>query len=63
MVAASAVLGRAVSQSDLGSVPLPQAILIFADGRYSLSGGLLGGTLGYNWQRGGWVYGIESDFS
>jgi len=51
------------SQSDPGSVPLPQAILILADGRYTLSGGLLGGTLGYNWQRGGWVYGIEGDFS
>jgi outer membrane immunogenic protein len=33
------------------------------DGLYSVQGGLLGGTLGYNWQKGPWVYGVEGDFS
>ena len=34
-----------------------------ADGSYSLSGGILGGTLGYNWQQGPWVFGVEGDYS
>lgn len=25
-------------------------------------GGLIGGTVGYNWQTGSWVYGVEGDF-
>jgi outer membrane immunogenic protein len=33
------------------------------DGHYSTRGGLVGGTLGYNWQTGPWVYGVEGDFS
>jgi outer membrane immunogenic protein len=32
------------------------------DGHYSVGGGLIGGTLGYNWQRGRWVFGIEGDY-
>lgn len=50
-------------QTDPGSVPLPRANLIPADGRYDVSGGLVGGTLGYNWQRGSWVYGVEGDLA
>lgn len=34
-----------------------------ADGHYSVSGGLAGGTLGYNWQNGPWVFGLEGDYS
>jgi outer membrane immunogenic protein len=34
-----------------------------ADGHYAANGGLLGGTLGYNWQKGSFVYGAEGDFS
>jgi outer membrane immunogenic protein len=34
-----------------------------ADGHFSVSGGLIGGTLGYNWQRGPWVFGLEGDYS
>lgn len=30
---------------------------------YDISGGLFGGTLGYNFQSGPWVYGPEGDFS
>src|ERR1700683_2167801 len=33
------------------------------DGNYRLRGGLLGATLGSNWQKGLWVYGLEGDFS
>jgi outer membrane immunogenic protein len=33
------------------------------DGSYRLRGGLIGGTLGYNWQRGPWVFGLEADYS
>jgi outer membrane immunogenic protein len=34
-----------------------------ADGSYSVSGGILGGTLGYNWQQGPLVFGVEGDYS
>jgi opacity protein-like surface antigen len=34
-----------------------------ADGSYDVQGGLIGGTLGYNWQQGPWVFGIEGDYS
>lgn len=50
-------------QTDPGPVPLPVANLETEDGHYAVRGGLVGGTLGYNWQRGGWVYGIEGDAS
>ena len=36
---------------------------VTADGRYHLSGGLVGGAVGYNWQQGRFVYGIEGDGS
>lgn len=28
---------------------------------FHVSGGLVGGTVGYNWQAGNWVYGLEGD--
>ncbi len=34
-----------------------------ADGSYAVSGAILGGTLGYNWQQGPWVFGVEGDYS
>lgn len=34
-----------------------------ADGSYSPSGGVFGGTLGYDWQQAHWVLGIEADYS
>jgi outer membrane immunogenic protein len=37
--------------------PLPR------DGHYTVRGGLIGGTLGYNWQAGPWVFGLEGDYS
>jgi len=30
-------------------------------GGFDLSGGLVGGTAGYNWQTGAWVFGLEGD--
>lgn len=50
-------------QTDPGAVPLPDAQLLNFDGHYSVRGGMVGGTLGYNWQGEGWVYGIEGDMS
>jgi outer membrane immunogenic protein len=32
-------------------------------GGFNLSGGLIGGTIGYNWQTGPWVFGLEGDAS
>jgi outer membrane immunogenic protein len=34
----------------------------FSSGDFDLSGGLVGGTLGYNLQTGVWVWGLEGDF-
>jgi outer membrane immunogenic protein len=28
---------------------------------FDVSGGLIGGTIGYNWQAGNWVFGLEGD--
>jgi outer membrane immunogenic protein len=33
----------------------------FASGGFNNSGGVLGGTVGYNWQNGATVYGLEGD--
>ncbi len=30
---------------------------------YNVNGGLVGGTVGYNWQAASWVFGIEGDWS
>jgi outer membrane immunogenic protein len=35
----------------------------FNSGTYNTSGGLIGGTLGYNWQSGATVFGVETDLS
>lgn len=35
----------------------------FSSGHYDTSGGVIGGTLGYNWQTGPVVLGVETDFS
>ena len=32
-----------------------------SSGSFDVSGGLVGGTLGYNWQTGPWVVGLEGD--
>ena len=35
----------------------------FSSGRYNTKGAIAGATLGYNWQKGRYVYGIETDLS
>jgi outer membrane immunogenic protein len=37
--------------------------VVTTDGKYDLSGGLVGGSIGYNFQSGRTVYGIEADAS
>jgi len=32
-------------------------------GPFDIDGGLVGGTVGYNWQAGNWVFGVEGDYS
>src|SRR5260370_36626964 len=49
-------------QTDPGIAP-PPVVIDLGSGHFSLNGGLLGGTLGYNWQKGPWVFGLEGDFS
>jgi outer membrane immunogenic protein len=34
----------------------------FDTGNFNVNGGLIGGTLGYNWWFDGWVVGLEGDF-
>ena len=34
-----------------------------ADGHYHISGAVVGGGLGYNWQNGPWVAGLETDLA
>lgn len=51
-------------QTDPGiAPPPPPPPPDIGDGHYSVRGGLIGGTLGYNWQTGPWVFGLESDLS
>jgi outer membrane immunogenic protein len=55
------------NQTDPGIVicdPLITECLAGAgDGSYAVHGGMIGGTLGYNWQNGPWVFGVEGDYS
>ena len=41
--------------------PLITALGVSTTGNYKVSGALLGATLGYNYQAGSWVFGIEGD--
>ena len=41
----------------------PHVGILTGDGHYSVGGGMIGGTLGYNWQRGRWVFGLEGDYA
>jgi outer membrane immunogenic protein len=41
--------------------PLITALGVSTTGTYEVSGALLGATLGYNYQAGSWVFGIEGD--
>src|SRR5690606_10894871 len=35
----------------------------FSTGDFDVSGGLIGGTIGANWQTGNWVVGLEDDLA
>jgi outer membrane immunogenic protein len=48
------------NQTDPG---IAQITFSIADGSYPVRGGFFGGTLGYNWQSGPWVFGLEGDYS
>ena len=38
----------------------PAGVLLFAEGCNDRSGGLAGGQIGYRWQAGTWVFGVEA---
>jgi opacity protein-like surface antigen len=54
-------LSKSHSPRPIGGSPI--VITETGDGHYSVGGGLIGGTLGYNWQRDRWVVGIEGDYA
>jgi outer membrane immunogenic protein len=43
--------GGAWGRSDWDAIP----------GEFDISGGMVGGTIGYNWQTAAWVFGLEGD--
>jgi outer membrane immunogenic protein len=50
-------------QTDPG-IPAPTLPpILIGDGHYGVTGWLAGGTAGYNWQMGQWVFGLEGDYS
>ncbi|MGL5164676.1 MAG: outer membrane protein [Afipia sp.] len=50
------------NQTDPG-LPAPPPPPDIGSGSYSVKGGFIGGTLGYNWQTGPWVFGLEGDYA
>jgi outer membrane immunogenic protein len=66
-ISAGGVWGQS-SQHDNG-IPISSFCSIFpdqcttADGSYNVSGALVGLGLGYNWQNGPYVFGVDTDFS
>ncbi|MDO9299455.1 outer membrane protein [Bradyrhizobium sp.] len=42
-----------------GTVAVPLAVNV-AEGCHDASGGTIGGQIGYNWQAGSWVFGLEA---
>ncbi len=50
-------------QTDPG-IPTPPPITNpIGDGHFGMTGWVAGGTAGYNWQMGQWVFGLEGDYS
>lgn len=50
-------------QSGGFQMPGSSGTTIFGDGSYNLSGGLIGGTVGYDWRNQSYVFGLEGDGS
>jgi outer membrane immunogenic protein len=48
---------------DWGQFAQTNTITNVSLGTFNQKGGLVGGTVGYNWQSGIWVYGLETDLS
>jgi outer membrane immunogenic protein len=48
------------AQTDSG---IPPALPPLGDGNHRVDGALAGATLGFNWQTGPWVFGLEGDYS
>lgn len=44
-----------------GAGKASQSDNLYDRGTYNVGGGVVGGTVGYNWQRDRWVYGLEGD--
>jgi len=53
--------GLAPSSQTLTVDPLIAVLGVSTTGDYKVSGALLGATLGYNYQAGSWVFGVEGD--
>jgi outer membrane immunogenic protein len=53
--------GLGVSSQTLTVEPLVTALGVSTTGNYEIRGAVLGATLGYNYQTGPWVLGIEGD--
>jgi outer membrane immunogenic protein len=51
------------SQKDNGVTTIGTIFTGPADGHYNISGPVVGGGFGFNWQSGQWVSGIETDLS
>jgi len=49
------------SQTPFGATAIADIGGSFSN-RSSIDGGVAGGQLGYNWQAGNWVFGVEGDF-
>jgi outer membrane immunogenic protein len=43
--------------------PPPPITTDLGSGSFGVGGGFIGGTVGYNWQNGPWVLGLEGDYS
>lgn len=51
------------NQHDDGVTVTTTITTFIGDGHYNMSGPVLGGGFGYNWQNGPWVAGLETDLS
>lgn len=55
--------GKSTQRSTPTTPPALDADPVFTDGDYNVSGGIAGGTIGYNWQFSNTVLGLESDYA
>src|SRR5690242_11354779 len=48
---------------NINTTSITTETIILGDGSYHLSGGLVGGGVGYNFVQGTWIFGVEADDS